>query len=450
MDTYPILVVDDLKEYRQSMEMLLESEGYRVWQAAGIEEAMGILATEEVEIILTDLLLGSEYGIDLLSRAKAMKPDVEVIVLSAFATVESAVEAMKKGAYSYYIKSENPSTLLRDIERIFEMKRLRRENRELRSGKVFLESENPAFRQLMEVVHRIASSSLSVLILGESGVGKEVIARHIHNLSKQKEGPFVPVHCQMYSKGLLESELFGHEKGSFTGAVARHIGKFETANGGTLFLDELGEMEESVQVKLLRVLEDKTVSRIGSSEAKKVDFRLISATNSKEVDGKIRGVREDLYYRLSGIVLRVPALRDRMEDIPSLVRFFLHSAAQKMNKPVDMIEPDAMELLCRYPYPGNVRELRNIVERLVVLSDHQQITRDDVLLHVPFQTQPLSSGLREARSAFEKKYIATQLVNQRYDLDQTAQALGITRRQLNNKLLEYNLRGWLERRQNRK
>ncbi len=450
MDTYPILVVDDLKEYRQSMEMLLESEGYRVWQAADIEEAMGILETEEVELMLTDLFLGSENGIDLLGRAKAMKPDMEVIVLSAFATVESAVEAMKKGAYSYYIKSEDPSTLLRDIERIFEMKRLRRENQELRSGKVFLESQNSVFRQLMELAKRIASSSLSVLILGESGVGKEVIARHIHDLSTRREGPFVPVHCQMYSKGLLESELFGHEKGSFTGAVARHIGKFEMANGGTLFLDELGEMEEATQVKLLRVLEDKTVSRIGSSEAEKVDFRLISATNSKEVNGRIHGVREDLFYRLSGIVIRVPALRERMEDIPSLVHFFLHVAAQEMDQPVDMIEPEAMELLCRYPYPGNVRELRNIVERLVVLSDHQQITRDDVLLHVPFETQPLSTGLREARSTFEKKYIAAQLVNQRYDLDLTAQALGITRRQLNNKLAEYDLRGWLERRQQRK
>ncbi|HHX03842.1 MAG TPA: sigma-54-dependent Fis family transcriptional regulator [Tissierellia bacterium] len=450
METYPILVVDDLPEYRQSMEMLLESEGHRVWLAGDISEAMSILESEDVEIVLTDLLLGKENGIQLLSRIKALKPDVEVIVLSAFATVESAVEAMKKGAYSYYIKSDDPSTLLRDVDRIIEMKRLRRENQELRSGRVFLESKNPAFRRLMEMAERIASSTISVLILGESGVGKEVIARHIHDRSLRREGAFVPVHCQMFSKGLLESELFGHERGSFTGATSQHIGKFERAHGGTLFLDELGEMDESTQVKLLRVLEDKQLSRLGSSEPKEINFRLISATNSEEVEGKIQGVREDLYYRLSGIVLRVPALRERAEDIPELVRFFLYTSAEELNKPIDKMEEEAMELLCQYHYPGNVRELRNIIKRLVVLSDHQLITKDDVLLHVPFEQAPHSTGLREARKIFEKKHIAAQLQSQRYDLDLTAEALGITRRQLSNKLTEYNLRGWLHRRLEKK
>lgn len=450
MENYKIMVVDDEKDYRRTMALLLESEGYEILTASCIGEAREYLAEENLSIAIVDLMLGKENGLDLLALMRSEYPHIEVIVVSAFATVDSAVEAMKRGAFSYYIKSEDPTTLLMDLHKIKEMHRLKDENRHLRRGGVLLQSQNPKYNRLLSMCKRIAASPLSVLILGESGAGKEVIARYIHEESLRSRGPFVPVHCQMYARGLLESELFGHEKGSFTGASSRHVGKFEEAHGGTLFLDELGEMEESIQVKLLRVLEDQRIERLGGEEMIKLDFRLISATNRPESESGVEGVREDLYYRVGGIVLHVPPLRERKEDIPALVHFFMQNYSFELNYPIHHIHAEAMELLQAYSYPGNIRELRNLVERLVVLSDHMQITKEDVLLQLPSAMNRETSGLREARAAFEKEHIASELQRNNYDLDQTALALDITRRQLNNKLLEYNLRDWLESRKMRK
>lgn len=450
MENYKIMVVDDEKDYRSTIALLLESEGYHIEAVSCIDEAKLTLSMENIRIAIVDLMLGKENGLDLLSFIRSEYPGIEVIVVSAFATVDSAVVAMKGGAFSYYIKSEDPTTLLMDLSKIKEVHRLKDENRQLRRGGVLLRSKNPTYNRLLSMCKRVAASPLSVLILGESGAGKEVIARYIHEESLRSSGPFVPVHCQMYARGLLESELFGHEKGSFTGASGRHIGKFEEAHGGTLFLDELGDMEESIQVKLLRVLEDQNIERLGGEELIKLDFRLISATNRPEVDGGVEGVREDLFYRVGGIVLHVPPLRERREDIPALVHFFMQNYSSELNYPIEHIEEEAMDLLQAYSYPGNIRELRNLVERLVVLSDHMRITREDVLLQLPSAMSTESSGLREARAKFEKEHIARELQRNGYQLEGTALALGITRRQLNNKLLEYNLRNWLESRMSRK
>ena len=450
MENYKIMVVDDEKDYRRTIALLLEGEGYEVESVSCIEEAKLTLTMENIRIAIVDLMLGKENGLDLLSFMRSEYPDIEVIVVSAFATVDSAVEAMKGGAFSYYIKSEDPTTLLMDLSKIKEVHRLKDENHQLRRGGVLLRSKNPMYNRLLSMCKRVAASPLSVLILGESGAGKEVIARYIHEESLRSCGPFVPVHCQMYARGLLESELFGHEKGSFTGASTRHIGKFEEAHRGTLFLDELGDMEESIQVKLLRVLEDQKIERLGGEEMIELDFRLISATNRPEVDGGVEGLREDLFYRVGGIVLHVPPLRERKEDIPSLVHFFMENYSLELNYPIEHIEDEAMELLKAYSYPGNIRELRNLVERLVVLSDHMRITREDVLLQLPSSMNMETSSLRGARAKFEKEHIARELQRNNYHLEETAQALDITRRQLNNKLLEYNLRNWLESRTNRK
>ena len=315
-DKHEILVVDDMRDYREMLSLILQEKGYKVHTASCISEVIKIIKSEAIEIVVTDLIMKEETGIQLLKWIKEYDPAIGVILVTAYGTVETAVEALKIGAYNYFIKSSNPESLIFDINKFLEEKFPAR-NSELKilDGKVsaLLDSKNDAYNKLLETCDKIAGSDISVLILGESGVGKEVIAKYIHSKSLRKDKEFLEVNCREYSEGVLESELFGHEKGSFTGAINKKIGKFELANQGTLFLDEIADISLNTQVKLLRVIENKQIERVGGNEKIDVDIRLISATN-KDIYERIEKeeFRADFLYRINGIVLCVPSLRERV------------------------------------------------------------------------------------------------------------------------------------------
>jgi len=316
---YNILIVDDEDDYREMFALILEEKGYNSYKATSVKEAKEIIKNNKIDMVITDLIMKNETGLELLHWVKNYNMEIGIIMVTAYGTVETAVQAIQEGAYNYFIKSNDPSTLLLDIERFLQLKELQIENNLLKNQNKeisMLESNNLNMRNIISICNKIANSNLSVLILGESGVGKEVIARYIHEKSERNLSPFVPVNCQEYSEGILESELFGHEKGAFTGAIKQKIGKFEEASHGTLFLDEIADISLNTQVKLLRILEDKSITRVGGNKKINIDVRLISATN-QNIDEYIKNgtLREDFLYRINGIILNIPPLRERPEDI---------------------------------------------------------------------------------------------------------------------------------------
>lgn len=327
---FNILIVDDEQEFRQTLSMIVEGVGYKTMTAANSEEALRIIDGEdEVNLMLTDLRMPGMSGIELIREARIRNPKLEIIVITAYGTIESAVEAVKVGAGSYFVKSEDPMNLLADIHRVYEIYRLTRENELLKkqdspTSEFFLETKNSKYAEILEICRKAADSNINVLILGESGVGKEIIAKYIHQNSSRVQKRFVPVNCQRFSDGTIESELFGHEKGAFTGASGRRIGRFEEANEGTLFLDEIGDLPLATQGKLLRTLENRTVERVGSNKPIALDIRLISATN-KNLDELVNEnvFREDLFYRINTLTITVPPLRERKEDLPEMIDFFV-------------------------------------------------------------------------------------------------------------------------------
>ena len=374
MKDFKILVVDDEYKHQEVLQMILENEGYTVHACSSAEEALNNIEKENYDLVLTDLKMKNMNGLELLDEIKHIDKGIEVILVTGYGTVESAVQAMKKGAFSYFIKSHNPESLLMDIEKITRIKKLEKDNRifrnQTRKEDYVFDSKNKNFQQILDIARKAADSDLSILILGESGTGKEVLARYIHEASPRNEGHFVPVNCHMFTEGLLESELFGHERGAFTGAIERRIGRFEEADGGTLFLDEIGDMPLSTQIKLLRAIETKSIERIGSNRCIPVDLRFISATNRDISKALEEGdFREDLYYRINAITIEIPPLRDRREDLPHLIDFFFSKIESELKKRVIEIEDGVKEFLLNYNYPGNIRELKNIIERLVVLSE---------------------------------------------------------------------------------
>ena len=378
-----LLVVDDEPSNLESLERIFAREGLAVVTAPDGREGLEVLRKRRVDVLLTDLMMPNVTGVDLLKAARQVSPETEVVLMTAYGTVETAVEAMREGAYDFIIKPLKRAHVVRVVEKALEKQSLLVENRTLRAQ---LEAarrrptvgQSLAMRRTFEVVQQAAPSAATVLLLGESGTGKELLARQIHELSPRAGRAFVPVNCAAIPEGILEGELFGYEKGAFTGAVARRDGRFAHADGGTLFLDEIGEIPLSVQVKLLRVLQEGEIERLGG-KSQKIDIRLVAATNKDLRRAVAEGrFREDLYYRLNVIAVNVPPLRDRRDDVPLLVDHFLSRFREKNQKAVTGCTRAALDVLCEYSWPGNVRELENAMERAVVLTKNTVIDVDDL------------------------------------------------------------------------
>ncbi|MBU1239805.1 sigma-54 dependent transcriptional regulator [Myxococcota bacterium] len=380
-----ILVVDDEQSILESIERLLLRESYAVFKTDSAEDAITIIQKEHISLLLTDLRLPKMSGIDLLKVVRRIAPATEIILMTAFGSVEVAVTAMKEGAYDFITKPIKRAILLKTISKALEKQKLVSENQELRrllnekNSDRLLVGNSTAFRQTRELIAQVAQSEAHVLIFGESGTGKEMAAQSLHQNSPRRAGPFVPVNCAALPESIIESELFGYVRGAFTGAENNRQGRFAKAHGGTLFLDEIGELSQNVQVKLLRILQEGMVEPLGSDKPVKTDFRLICATHKDLKEEVKQGrFREDLYYRLHVISIRIPPLRERMEDIPLLATHFIERANLKNHREVLGIDPGALDVLTSHDWPGNVRELENIMERAVVLTRNEILTIEDL------------------------------------------------------------------------
>ncbi len=444
-----ILIVDDEKDFRSLLGIILKRKGYAVEQAENGEAAKEVLGKSQFDVLITDLVMDKCDGIELLKYASAKYPAMETIIMTAFGSIENAVEAMKLGAFSYFIKSNDPQEIVFDLEKIKKIKLLDAENRLLRDAvvenSVILESRSDVFNRAVSVAKKAADSNSNILILGESGVGKEVFAKFIHMNSPRKNEIFMPVNCYSFSDSLIESELYGHEDGAFTGSTGMRIGRFEAANNGTLFLDEVGDLPESTQVKILRNIETREITRIGSNTPIKTDFRLIAATN-KDLSASIADMtfREDLYYRLSTVIIRIPSLRERREDIPILIDHFIRKSSEDLKKSFYGIESKLQNILYTYEYPGNVREMKNIIERLVVLSPEGMLQMDEGFSINPLKPESeagaVSQSLKAIRSDAERKHIRAILSACDFDYNRASDILEISSRQLYNKCKAYGIR----------
>jgi two-component system response regulator HydG len=368
-----ILVVDDEPGILSSLAKILEREGFAVTTTDNGEEALGVVRQRKVDLVLADIMMPKMNGIELLRTIKTLSPAIEVVMMTAFGSVENAVECMREGAYDFIPKPLKRAIVVRSVQRALERRALVRENQVLRAAMRSVEGtdlvgQSAAWHATLDVVSQAAPSAATILVLGESGTGKELLAKHIHRLSERAGGPFVAINCAALPEGLLESELFGHEKGAFTGAASRREGRFERAHGGTLFLDEIGETSAAVQVRLLRALQEGQIERVGGEGTVSVDVRVVAATNRNlGEDVKAGRFREDLFYRLNVIQIHLPALRDRYGDVLLLAQHFLEKYADKNRKKVLGLSEAALKVLDGYAWPGNVRELENTIERAVVL-----------------------------------------------------------------------------------
>jgi two-component system response regulator HydG len=443
-----ILIVDDEPAARTTLAILLRKRGHRVVQAEGAKAAARALAECAFDLVVTDLRMPDGDGLEVLRLAKAHCPGVAVILLTAYAGWESAKEAMRLGAYDYFEKGKEPDEFLHRIDKALEERGLRSENENLRrqlrerySLPGFI-AHSKEMRQVVDLVLRVAPTDATVLIQGESGTGKEVIAKIIHHASPRAERPFVAVNCGALPEPLLESEIFGHVKGAFTGATAHKKGLFEEADGGTFFLDEIGEMPLTLQVKFLRALQEGEVRPVGSNQARTVNVRVLAATNRDLAQLMQQGkLREDLFYRLNVIPVILPPLRERREDIPALAEHFLRQYGQKLGRGL-RLSAAAVERLLRYPWPGNVRELENAMERTAILATHDLITPEDLPPHiaagVPLGAAP---ALPQAMSLaeVERLHILQTLERCGWNHSRAAEVLGIGRTSLWRKLKEYQI-----------
>ncbi len=448
-----ILVVDDEEIVRESLAGWLAKDGYTVEQAADGPSALARLKDRPFSILITDLKMPEMDGLRVQAEAKKLRPDLAVVIMTAFATVDTAVTAMKQGAFDYLVKPFDPEELSMMMQKIVAQQELVRENAVLRKALRKehqlhdLASKAPAMQAVFELARSAARSNSTILILGESGTGKEVLARAIHAESPRSAGPFVEVSCAALTETLLESELFGHEKGSFTGATARRKGKFEAAHQGTLFLDEVGDIGPKLQLDLLRVLEERRFHRIGGNEPVEVDVRIVAATNKDLQKAVAAGsFREDLFYRLNVIPVRLPPLRERREDIPLLVEHFLERLSAELGREIEGVSPEAMNALATQPWPGNVRELRNVLERGAVVARGPVIELIDLGLDAP----PLGGGATpgpgqaaspdESLDEVERRHISAVLAHTGFNVSQSARVLGVDRVTLYNKMRKYGLK----------
>lgn len=453
MDKIKILIVDDEPLLRKSLFDWLKEKGYGVFMAGNGKDGIKTIKREKIDMAFVDLKLPDINGIEVMNVFKNIYPEVVVIIITAFASVQSAVEAMKEGAYDYLVKPFSLKEVDFTVKKVIERQKLIAENTYLKQqlkqqyklGEIFWES--PKMKQILECVETVSQSNVTVLIQGASGTGKEVLARTIHFRSLRRDKPFVTVNCAAIPEALLESELFGHEKGAFTGANNKKVGRFEIANEGTLFLDEVGIMGFNAQVDLLRVLQEKEFRRVGGSDVIPTDVRIIAATNMELKKAVSEGkFREDLYYRLNVVSIDLPPLKDRKKDIPSLARHFIQMYCSKEKKKVKSISNEALRLILKYDWPGNIRELENVIERAVVLSAGNTIVEQDlpeVIQDVAYKQGFLKSPSDESLDTLEKIHILAVFKKHDRNITKTAIALKIDRGTLYKKLRKYKTMGIL-------
>jgi two-component system response regulator PilR (NtrC family) len=456
-----ILVVDDELSMREFLKILLDKEGYEVTTAAEPSSAVDLIRNQEFDLILSDIKMPGMGGLSLLEKIKEINSSIPVIMITAFASPENAVVAMKSGAFDYITKPFKVDEIVKIIKSALRST-FTNKTAEVSAAKDSFENiigASPEMQKIYNLISRIAPTPASVLIYGESGTGKELVARAIHNLSSVHDKPFVPITCSAIPENLLESELFGHIKGAFTGAISNKMGLFELADGGSVFLDEIGELTPLIQTKLLRVLQERELKRVGGTETIKVDVRIIAATNKNLEEEIIDGrFREDLFYRLAVVPLRVPPLRERKGDVPLLVNHFLQKYSDKMGKTVQEISSYAMQVLMEYDYPGNVRELENIIERGVALESSNIILPEsltlssykkegqteekpaDSFLAVESEEELYSKGLDEVMAALEKEMIEHALAKTGNSKIRAAELLKISFRSLRYKVQKYGIR----------
>jgi len=444
---FTILIIDDEKNIRDGLAADFEMDGYNVKTAASGKEGLELLAKGDIDLVITDLRMNGISGEEVLENVTTRMPGIPVIVLTGHGSIDAAVKAMQNGAYDFLTKPLNLEQLEVIVKRALEGRELRVQHQALlesvkQNQKLDITGDSPAMQKVVQLIKKVASARISVLITGESGSGKEVVANSIHNLSSRNDKPLVCVNCAALSENLLESELFGHEKGAFTGAESLHRGKFELASGGTIFLDEIGEINQSVQVKLLRVLQERKFERVGGEETIEVDVRIIAATN-KDLEKEVKEgrFREDLYFRLNGINIEVPPLRHRKDDIPLLLNDFLQKFNAENGKNVKGFDVESRNAMYNYDWPGNIRELQHCVERAVVMAGGDEITVDDLPPSITKKGQgnniliPVGMKIEDA----EKIIIRENLNFNNGNKSRTADILGIGRKTLHRKLEEYGI-----------
>lgn len=447
-DPFRILVVDDEPAQRELVSGFLRKQGFDVVEAAGGGEAVARFKHELFDLVLTDQRMPDLSGLEVLEAVKSTSPEAAVVIMTAYGTIETAVSAIRAGAADYLTKPLNLDELLHRVLRVRERYHLVRENRELREALTErhrvdgIIGDSGQMQEVLSLVRRVAPSDATVLIRGESGTGKELIARALHYASPRAAGPLVKVNCAALAESLLEAELFGHEKGAFTGAVASRKGRFELADGGSIFLDEIGDLPPHLQVKLLRVLQEREFERVGSSRPIKVDVRLLAATH-RNLEALVRDgrFRDDLYYRINVVTIVLPPLRERREDLAPLIEHFLRAFAGKNGKTVRGLTREAREALLRYDYPGNIRELENLMERAVVLTRDDVIGMEDLplTLEAPVPESGEGAGLIAAVEGLERRMIREALAKAEGTQTRAAELLGISERVLRYKLRKYGL-----------
>ncbi|MDZ7793758.1 MAG: sigma-54 dependent transcriptional regulator [Spirochaetia bacterium] len=448
---FSILIVDDEKNIREGLGRSLEMDGYEVLLAEDGKQGWSLVNEEHVDLVIADLKMPEMSGEELLKRISSAYPTIPVIILTGHGTIESAVEAMRNGAFDFVTKPVNLDRLsllakraLSNRELVLQHRNLKEEVERLKSRRTAgaIIGKSTQMQKIMQMVEQVAATKASVLITGESGVGKELVADAVHTLSNRRDNPYIKVHCAALAESLLESELFGHEKGAFTGAVSMKRGRFELAHTGTIFLDEIGEINQQVQIKILRVLQDKKFERVGGEHTQEVDVRVVSATNrdlkSEIEEGRFR---EDLFYRLNVVNIHVPPLRDRKEDIPLLISAFLQEFSEENQKNIEGIDPRARLALYNYHWPGNIRELRNCIESAVVMSKGNIISYDDLPPTVTSgsDTDYIKIEVGSSMEDAEREMIRATLHRENGNKSRTADVLGIGRKTLHRKIQEYKL-----------